>query len=122
MKIIPRVLRLEQTEYYKKHLSIINCLLPTNLTNKEIEVLSSFLSLDKVLIEEDMFNTQARKKVMTKLNLKPGGLGNHLKSMIDKKVLERNEYSNKLSIRDFLLPEEDEQGYQIKIIKDEAGE
>lgn len=118
MKIIPRVLRLGQTDYYMKHLSIVNCLLPTNLTNKEIEVLSSFLSLDKVLIEDDMFNTEARKKVMKKLNLKPGGLGNHLKSMLDKKVLERNQYSNKLSIRDFLLPEEDKQGYQIKIIRE----
>jgi DNA-binding MarR family transcriptional regulator len=117
MKPIQRILHLKQDDYYIKHLTIINTLLPTYLTDKEIEVLAAFMSLDKNLIEDDMFNTVARKKVMTKLNLSPGGLGNHLKSMINKKVLDRNEITNKITIKTFLLPQEPAQGYQIKILK-----
>lgn len=117
MKPIQQVLNLDKNNYYIKHLTIVSCLLPTNLTQKEIEVLANFMSLDKSLIEEDMFNTLARKKVMKELNLQPGGLGNHLSSMIDKKVLVKNEITKRISIRDFLIPKEPSQGYQIKINK-----
>jgi len=117
MKPIQRILHLNENDYYIKHLTIVNTLLPTYLTNKEIEVLAAFMSLDKHIIEEDMFNTVARSRVMKKLQLSPGGLGNHLKSMINKKVLDRNEITNRISIKDFLLPQEPTQGYQIKILK-----
>lgn len=117
MKLIQQVLNLEQGDYYKKHLAIINCLLPTYLTDKEIEVLAAFMSLDKHITEDDMFNTVARKKVRASLELSPGGLGNHLKSMIRKKVIDKNEITNKLTIKGFIFPEEQTQGYQIKINK-----
>lgn len=117
MALIQRVLNLEQKDYYIKHLTIVNCLLPTNLTDKEIEVLAAFMSLDKSLTEDDMFNTLARKKVRASLKQSPGGLGNHLKSMIEKKVIDKNEITNKLTIKGFIFPEEKSQGYQIKINK-----
>jgi len=117
MKLIRRVFHLEKDDYYRKHLSIVNTLLPMYLTVKEIEVLSTFMSLDKNLIEEDMFNPVSRKRVMKELHLSPGGLGNHLKSMINKKVLDRNKITNKITIKTFLLPQEPVQGYQIKILK-----
>jgi len=117
MKPIQRILNLNQDDYYIKHLTIVSVLLPTHLTNKEIEILAAFLSLDKSLIEDDMFNSVARKKVMQKLKLSPGGLGNHLKSIINKKVLDRNAITNRITMKPFLLPQEPTQGYQIKIIK-----
>jgi len=117
MKTIQRILNLSKEDFYIKHLTIVNLLLPTHLTNKEIEILAAFMSLDKNLIEEDMFNTVARKKVMGKLGLSPGGLSNHLKSIIDKKVLDRNTITNRITIKPYLLPHEPVQGYQIKIIK-----
>lgn len=116
MEIIQRILKLDQHNYYVKHLELISCLLPTNLTKKEIEVLAAFMSLDKSITEGDMFNSVARKKVMEILdNMSPGGLGNHLKSMIDKKVLDKDVETKRIRMKDFLKPKSNIQGYQIRI-------
>lgn len=116
MKLIQRVLKLERRSYFEKHLTIVNSLLPIGLTDKEIQVLSVFMSLDKSLIEDDMFNTLARKKVRETLTLSPGGLGNHLKSMIKKTVIDKHAITNKLTVKAYLIPEDKVQGYQIKIV------
>ena len=118
MKVIQKELKVGLDEYYKLHLTIINSILPVKLTDKEIEVLGAFMALDKSIIEEDTFNSFARKKVKEKLgNMSAGGLGNHLKSMIDKGFLNKKEMSNKISIKSFLIPEESMQGYQFKLLK-----
>lgn len=117
MKIIQKALILSNEEYYKKHLAIINGMLPNQLTFKEIEVLAAFMEVDNKLVEDDRFNSLVRKKVMTKLNLKPGGLSNYLKSLIDKGFLTKSEITHKIKIKDYLLPEESGQGYQFKISK-----
>lgn len=122
MKLIQQTLRLSQTQYNKKHLEIISALLPTNLTGKEIEVLATFMSLDKSITEGDMFNTLARKRVRELLGQSHGGLGNHLKSMLDKSVLIKDEETNRLSMKEFLLPQDDIQGYQIKLVKQDETE
>jgi len=114
MKPIQQILKLSTKEYYMKHLSIVSCLLPTHLTDKEIEVLSLFLYYSGELTMNDMFNSLSRKRVREILNISQGGLGNYLKSMLDKKVLTRNIY-NKLEIRPYLLPNSESQGYQIMI-------
>lgn len=123
MQVITNVLKVEKYNYYVKHLEILNIILPEDkfpekLTNKEIEVLAGFMSQDKSLIEDDMFNGVVRKKVMSKVNLKPGGLGNHLKSMIDKNFLTKNEITKKIKLRSFLIPENNHQGYRIKLVKE----
>ena len=120
MKVISQVVKVDRYNYYIKHLEMLNVILPLpeTLTNKEVEVLAAFMYQDKNLIEEDMFNGVVRKKVMQKLNnMKPGGLGNHLKSMIDKKFLDKNELTKKITIKPFLLPENNGQGYRIKLVK-----
>lgn len=123
MKIISTVLKVEKRDYYIKHLEMLNIILPSSkfpekLTNKEIQVLAEFMSQDKNLIEEDMFNGVVRKKVMLQLNnMKPGGLGNHLKSMIEKKFLEKNEITKKIKLKSFLYPEDNHQGYRLKLVK-----
>ena len=118
MKVIQKELKVGLDEYYKLHLTIINSILPVKLTDKEIEVLAAFMALDKSITEEDTFNSFARKKVKEKLdNMSAGGLGNHLKSMIDKGFLDKKEMSNKITIKNFLLPEDNNQGYQFKIVR-----
>jgi DNA-binding MarR family transcriptional regulator len=117
MKIIQQAFKVNNEIYYNLHLQIINAVLPVRLTDKELEVLSAFMSLDKKLIEENYFNPLARKIVLKKLNLSAAGLSNHLKSMIDKGFLVKNNMTNLITIKQFLLPEEDGQGYQFKIIK-----
>lgn len=117
MKIISKALKqLGEEKYYLKHLQIINQLLPVTMTNKETEVLAAFLSLGGDIVKKDRFGTTARKIVMDKLSLSPGGLGNYMKQLNNKGFIFKNEY-NVFEVRDFLFPEEDNQGYQIKISK-----
>lgn len=115
MKVIQQVFSLEREKYFEMHLSILNAILPAKLTDKELEVLSAFMSLDESITQENMFNSEARKRVMKKLNLQPAGLSNHLGSMIAKGFLVKNEVTKLISVKHFLLPEKDGQGYQLKI-------
>lgn len=119
MKIVQKTIRLSKEDYYKMHLNIINTLLPeqSRMVNKEIGVLAAFMSLDKNITEEDMFNTLARKQVKAKLNLSAGGLGNHLKSLIEKKHLSKNEITGRITVNSAIIPGEPMQGYQIKLIQ-----
>lgn len=114
--IIQRDISLPPKEYFRKHLAIVNCLLPAQLTDKEIDVLSEFLSLQPEIIAGDMFNSFARNKVRKALDLSHGGLSNHLKSMKKKDFLYIRG-DGKLAMREFLLPHETIQGYQIKLRK-----
>ena len=115
MKVIQQVFNLNREKYFATHLSILNAILPAKLTDKELEVLSAFMSLDETITQENMFNSEARKRVMKKLNLQPAGLSNHLGSMILKGFLVKNDVTKLITVKKFLLPEKDGQGYQIKI-------
>lgn len=117
MKVIQKSLRLRSDEFYEQHLNIVNAVLPSKLTNKEVKVLSAFMSADPKLTEEDMFNSIVRKEVMSKLGLSSGGLGNYLNSMIKKGFLDKNKITNRITVKEFLMCEESGQGYQFKIIK-----
>ena len=109
-------MKLQHNDYYEKHLSIINPLLPVTLTPKEIEVLAAFMSLEPGL-KKHMFETTARKEVMNMVGITPGGLGNYLKSLKTKGFIV--EEDNKLVILPILVPEEEEQEYQFKLITNE---
>lgn len=116
MNVIKKQLDLKDELYYIKHLSIINPMLPVQMTPKEIEVLGTFMSLKGDIAEEDRFGTTCRKIVKEKLGLSDGGLGNHLKSLKDKSFI----YSlsnGRFTILDVLLADEEQQGYMFKIIK-----
>lgn len=119
MKPLQKIIRANKEEYFKMHLLIVNTLVreEERMVNKEIEVLAAFMSLDKSVIEEDMFNTLARKQVKAKLNLSAGGLGNHLKSLIEKKHLSKNEVTGRITVNPAIIPGEPMQGYQIKLIQ-----
>lgn len=117
MKIIQKAFKLDNDKYYELHLQIVNSVLPVRLSEKELEVLSSFMALEKNIIKIDNFNSFARKQVKTKLGLTSAGLSNHLRSMIDKGFLSKDEMSGLITIKHFLIPEEDGQGYQFKIVK-----
>lgn len=117
MAVIQKALTLENEEFYRQHLTIINTLLSLDLTEKEIEVLGAFMSLDKSLIKEDMFNTLTRKMVRERKGLSPGGLGNYLKSFVIKKIATKNELTRKITIKPYLHPDEVMQGYRIKLVK-----
>lgn len=118
MKILQKKLEYEGKDYYVMHLSIINSILPKKMTSKEIEILALFFNLDKVLTQDDMFNTLARRKVKEQMDgMTAGSLSNHLKSLIEKGFIDKNNITNRLTVKPYLIPEENKQGYQFKLIK-----
>ena len=92
-----------------KHLEIINPLLPVSLTPKEIEVLSSFMSLQGD-ISKDRFGTTARKMVQQSVGLSVAGMSNYMKSLKSKGFITGNK------ILPILFPTNGEQDYQFKLV------
>lgn len=112
MKTIRKLLKLSKQEYYKKHLLIINPLLPQQVTTKEAEILGAFMSLDGELAK-DPFGTTGRKLVRESTGTSPGGLGNHLRSLKEKRfILETN---NELHFIPQLIPAKNGQEYNFKL-------
>lgn len=118
MRIIKKLLKLGRLDYYKKHLFIINYILPVQMTPKEIEVLAAFMSLEGDIVK-DSFGSSGRKIVMDKLNIQPGGLGNYLSQLKDKGFIIENKDTKELSILPILIPNNKEQIYQFKLVQDE---
>lgn len=119
MEVLKKKMVLPSLKYYEKHLSIINPMLTVQLTVKEIQVLASFLSVGKEMASDYRFNSVAKKHVRTALKLKPGGLSNYFRSMVNKKVLLKNEITGAYTIAPHVLPEEKQQAYTFLIVKDE---
>jgi DNA-binding transcriptional ArsR family regulator len=111
------LLGLKGSEYYTRHLSIINPFLPVELTPKEREVLGTFMSLKGEIAEKDRFGTYNRKIVKAEVGLSDGGLSNHLKALKDKGAIKK-ELNGTINIASFLLPEESQQFYQFKIVQE----
>ena len=115
MKAIKKKLSLPKSEYYTKHLSIVNVFLPVSMTPKEIEVLAAFMSLEGDIAKQ-RFGTSARKMVMASMGIKPGGLGNYFKSLLMKEFLIKSETEG-FVILPLLYPEPDTQNYMFQLIK-----
>lgn len=113
MEKIVKVLKLNEVDYYTKHLEIVNPFLPVRLTPKEIEFLANFMSL-KGDIAEDRFGTSGRKIVKQRMGLVDGGLGNYIKSLKDKGFIVGED---RLDILPFLKVEEHSQLYLFKLEK-----
>lgn len=110
-----KALKLNEVDYYTKHLEIVNSMLPVKLTPKEIEVLGNFMSLKGDIVDKDRFGTSARKIVKERMNLQDGGLGNYIKSLKDKKFIV--EKDGQLDVLPFLKITDDVQVYMFKIEK-----
>lgn len=121
MRVIQKELKVTSSDYYLIHLNIINSVFPVKLTEKEIAILAGFMALEHTITGVDMFNSYARKIVKERLGgMSSASLSNHLKSMLDKGFLTKDEETNRIFIKEFLLPEEDWQGYQFKLVKNEV--
>lgn len=116
MKIIQKTLILEKKEYYEKHLELINPLIPAPLVNMEIKVLALFMSLEGDLVEENRFNTQARKFVCKELNISNSGLSNYLGTLESKGSILKNLAGN-FEIVNLMKAENELQFYQFKLQK-----
>ena len=114
MKLIQMAFTLTGVEYYKKHLAIINPLLPIQMTNKEIEVIATFLEVESEL-GIYTFSSIGRKKIRSKLNLSHGGLSNYIRDLKLKDFLVEDSGGD-LSIQPILKAEPESQYYQIKLL------
>lgn len=112
MREIKKLVLLTKADYYKKHLSLINCILPVTMTPKEMEVLAAFMSLEGD-ITQHRFGPSAKKIVMAQLNLSPSGLSNYIGTLTDKGFL--IEKIDMLEIRPLLIPNPEEQTYHFKL-------
>lgn len=113
MKVVQKLLTLPRVEYYKKHLLLINYILPVQMTAKEAEVLAHFMSLTGDM-RLDPFCTSGRKIVKEKMGISSGGLGNYLDQLEKKEFI--HEENNKLHLAPILIPEDKVQCYQFKLI------
>lgn len=113
MKPIIKTILLEKLDYYITHLSLINCVLPTKLGQKEIEVLAHFMTF-KEDPENEMFSSHNRKIVRNRLNISHGGLSNYINSLRDKKFLVGRGYN--ISILPLLKPDSSNQSYMFKLV------
>lgn len=104
---IKQLIKLNKFEYYKKHFLIVNNLLPIKMTDKEIDVVSIYLSSN-----DKSFN---RKEIKQKLNLSDQSLSNYITSLLKKNVLYKDD-NNVLHLKEFLIPDNDYQEYQIIIV------
>lgn len=107
-------------EYYKVHLTIINSMLPVQLTPTEIEVLATFLSVPEGIKQNYIFNTGSRAYVKAKLNISASGLSNYLKPLINKGFIIKDKDTKLLSVNSLVVPEETVQLYNFKISKNEV--
>lgn len=115
MATVQKTLILPKDKYYETHLTIINGMLPKQLKSMEIQVLAAFMALDGDIVSQERFCTSARKIVKDKLNLSDGGLGNYLKVLRDNKFIITRD--GKEIILPFLIPDNREQQYNFKLIK-----
>jgi hypothetical protein len=115
MTSIVKTLRLEMFEYYRTHLSIVNCLIPVKITGREIDVLSLFMCFDNdSILESDRFGTAVKKMIREKLGLSHQGLSNYMNSLTKKKMLSVED--DVIMILPILCPNRDEQTYMIKLV------
>ena len=113
MKPILKLLKVSDNDYLKTHLTILNSILPTKLTDKEIEVLSEFMALEGTLAK-DRFCTSGKKIVRLTLKLSSQGLYGHIKTLKEKGFITEDD-----KIISILFPSsQEEQTYQFKLIKE----
>lgn len=117
-KLLQKSLKEKDKFYFITHLEIINSFFPIKLTPKEIIFLASFMVKEGKRIENDRFCTLIRKEVKEELGISDGGMGNYIRSLVDKGAIKKNEETGKLYINVILFPNKDKQYYQFKLERD----
>lgn len=118
MRVIQKQIKKDSFNYFLVHMKLVNIFMDSLISEKEMEVLAATLSLDQKIIGVEPYNPFARKKIREKLKISSAGLSNHLRSLIDKGILVKDEVTNRINIREFIIPSPEWQGYQFKVIRE----
>lgn len=104
-------------QFYISHASIINSVIENvekKLSNKEIEVIANFMALDTQITLGDILNNKARKIVKEALKMSSASLSNHVKSLISKGVIIKDEETERHSFAaPYKVGKEDTHHYEI---------
>ena len=119
VKTIKKLLKISDDIFYMKYLQLLNPIFPVELSLKEIEVLSSFMALDKSIIGESIVNTLSRKLVKNKLELSSAGLTNYISSIVSKGYLIKNPLTGILKLNPHINVDSDILKFEIILSKDE---
>jgi hypothetical protein len=116
-KVFKQSYTLKNKEYYELNLAILNVFLPVDLTKKEIEFLSHFMSIDNPLAEMDRFNSAFKKIVRREMKISDGGMTNYMTSLKKKNIIKESD-SGILYIIPSIFPDKEEVNFNIKIVKE----
>ena len=120
MQEIKKCMYLTRTQFYETHLSLVNCILPVKLTEREIQVLAAFMALEFPKDKESFrFSTPSRRVVKKAQKLSDGGLTNYISNLVNKGFLHRDHpgMDADIKILPSLLPSSDsQQDYKFRII------
>lgn len=104
MKKVSKVVNSSGNAYYRVHLQLINPILPVQLSEKELDVLSYFLMLGDL-------SRDSRKLVREKLGMSFGSLTNHIRHLKEKGfILEGDELNG------VIVPNKGSQEYVFKLV------
>ncbi len=113
MKILNKTIETDYNGFYLSHVRMVNAIFGSALTSKEVKVLSVFMAISSYLDNGYVLDSITRKQIMKELNMFPGGLSNHTKSIKEKGFIENVKGKKGLKIKDFMIPEKGKQLYQI---------
>lgn len=82
--------------------------------DKEIEVLSEFMSIHRDDVPEFTFGTTGKAIIRQRCDLSHSGLSNHLKSLVKKQIITSTKKDS--IIYPHLFPKSSSQAYMIKVI------
>jgi DNA-binding MarR family transcriptional regulator len=116
METFRKQLKLKPLDFYSLHLSIINPLLPVKLSNKEIQILSLFMSFRGN--KEDRFGFIGKRDIKRRLKLSSAGLSNYIRNLEKKGFIKK--IDGVIEILPLIYPKGNVQEYEFKIVKDET--
>jgi hypothetical protein len=116
MKILSKDIELSKENFYFKHFELVSVILDEPLSLMQNRILSQFVVENLEIGEKDIFNPVSRKKVKEKFKLSDAGLAGYIKSLIEKGYIQKNEFTKSISVPEKILPDNQLQGYKIKLI------
>ena len=84
MEVIRKKLSLDKDKYYRVHLEIVNSVLPTKMSKRELDILAGFMSLEGEVVEQYRFGTDARSMVRDKLGISASNMSNYFDKLVKK--------------------------------------
>ena len=110
MQVLKKTVKVSGLEFYKKHLEILNCVLPIVMTSKEIMVLASIMYVQNTF---DSILVDWKKEVCKILSIEKNVLNYSIRNLVKKGFLIR--VGDKIEIFSKLVIGGGEQVYYFKI-------